>query len=154
MDLILWRHAQAEDGIPDLSRALTPKGRKQAERVARWLRDRLPERYAVLASPALRTRQTADALGVEYRTLELLAPGAGVDDYLAAIEWPRGPRDAHGTVVVVGHQPVLGRVASRLLSGADANWGVRKGAAWWLSADDDEGGASLTIRAAITPDFA
>jgi phosphohistidine phosphatase len=42
MDLILWRHAEAEEGGPDLERKLTPKGRKQAKRVAAWLLQRLP----------------------------------------------------------------------------------------------------------------
>ena len=56
MDLILWRHAQAqmllaEDGesvLPfelerDLARTLTPKGQRQAERMAEWLNQRLPD---------------------------------------------------------------------------------------------------------------
>ena len=34
MDLILWRHAEAEDGANDLARELTQKGHKQAARVA------------------------------------------------------------------------------------------------------------------------
>ena len=40
MDLILWRHAEAEDGVgkPDTERELTKRGRKQAERMAEWLR--------------------------------------------------------------------------------------------------------------------
>src|SRR5436190_21449722 len=37
MDLILWRHADAEPGEPDIGRRLTAKGLKQAERVAAWL---------------------------------------------------------------------------------------------------------------------
>ena len=44
MDLILWRHAEAEEGGPDLERRLTPKGRKQAKRVAAWLLQRLPKK--------------------------------------------------------------------------------------------------------------
>ena len=32
MDLIVWRHAEAEDGVPDLERRLTGKGRKQGIR--------------------------------------------------------------------------------------------------------------------------
>jgi len=44
MDLILWRHAEAEDagGKPDLERNLTRHGRKQAARMAEWLKPRLP----------------------------------------------------------------------------------------------------------------
>jgi phosphohistidine phosphatase, SixA len=42
MELILWRHAEAEDGSPDLERELTGKGHKQAEKMAAFLRPRLP----------------------------------------------------------------------------------------------------------------
>ena len=45
MDLILWRHAEAIDGMPDLARKLTPKGAKQAREMAAWLRPRLVRRY-------------------------------------------------------------------------------------------------------------
>ena len=54
MQLILWRHAEAEDanGKDDLDRALTKKGHLQAERMAKWLRSRLPEDCRILVSPA------------------------------------------------------------------------------------------------------
>ena len=58
MDLILWRHAEAEeaaDGGDDLERALTSRGEKQAARMAGWLDRQLPEGLRVLASPAKRT---------------------------------------------------------------------------------------------------
>ncbi|MGH8706923.1 MAG: SixA phosphatase family protein, partial [Burkholderiales bacterium] len=69
MDLILWRHAEAEDGPPDLERRLTPRGRKDAAHVAKWLLQRLPSKFVVLASPALRAQETAQALGVPVRTV-------------------------------------------------------------------------------------
>ena len=50
MELILWRHADAEDGAPDLERRLTPKGRKEAERVAAWLLAHLPAGQALLTT--------------------------------------------------------------------------------------------------------
>ena len=105
MDLILWRHAEAEEGGPDLARALTGKGRKQAARVAEWLQQRLPAKFTLLASPAVRAQQTAEALGAKIRTVERLAPGARVPDILAAAGWP----EHKGAVVVVGHQPDLGQ---------------------------------------------
>ncbi|MGA9911314.1 MAG: histidine phosphatase family protein, partial [Paraburkholderia sp.] len=56
MNLILWRHAEAEEfASGDLARALTTRGRKQAQNVAKWLRTRLPEDAVILASPAVRT---------------------------------------------------------------------------------------------------
>ena len=77
MDLILWRHAEAEDarGNDDLGRALTARGRAQAERMAMWLRTRLPATTRILASPALRCQQTVAALGRAATTVAAIAPG-------------------------------------------------------------------------------
>ena len=101
----MWRHAEAEDGAPDLERRLTAKGRKQAERVAQWLLQRLPARFAVIASPAARAQQTAEALGVPVKTDRSLAPGATPAAIVKACGWP----GYKGAAVVVGHQPDLGR---------------------------------------------
>jgi phosphohistidine phosphatase len=135
MDLILWRHAEARDAVDgesDLDRPLTSRGIKQADRMAEWLNRFLPQSTKILVSPAVRTRQTADALDRKYRVSEALAPGAGVSQLLTAARWP----DAREPVLVVGHQPTLGQVAACLMSGAetvqDPAWAVRKGSAWWL----------------------
>jgi len=149
MDLILWRHAEAEDRAPDLERRLTPRGQKHAARIAAWLLQRLPAKFLVLASPALRAQETAQALGVPVRTLELLAPGASVAEILGAAEWP-GHRSA---VVVVGHQPDLGSVAAFLVSGSAASWSVKKGGAWWLSNRALEDGGQVVVRAVVAPDL-
>jgi len=54
MNLILWRHAEAEDqAASDLVRQLTPRGRKQAQAMAKWLRSRIDEDAVFLASPSL-----------------------------------------------------------------------------------------------------
>ncbi|HEX6827948.1 MAG TPA: histidine phosphatase family protein, partial [Burkholderiales bacterium] len=68
MDLILWRHADAENGMPDSSRKLTTKGRQQAAAVGKWLRKKLPPGTRVIASPATRCQQTAKALAAEFET--------------------------------------------------------------------------------------
>jgi phosphohistidine phosphatase len=149
MDLILWRHAEAEDGLPDLERPLTPRGQKHAARVAEWLLQRLPAKFAVLASPARRAQQTAQALAASYRTVSALAPGAAVRDVLGAADWP-GRKNA---VVVVGHQPDLGRVAAFLVSGTEAAWSIRKGGLWWLSDRVRDEGAQVVVRAVIAPEF-
>jgi phosphohistidine phosphatase len=128
MELILWRHAEAEDGKPDLERKLTPKGHEQAARVAAWLRARLPAEFSVISSPALRARQTAEALQVPMKTLKQLSPGASIAAIAEAAGWPRGGR----TMIVVGHQPDLGRAAAYLLAGKDTEWHIEKGGLWWL----------------------
>jgi len=153
MNLILWRHAEAEDAEPDLDRRLTPRGRRQAQAMAGWLQQHLPERYALIVSPAKRTRQTADALECQYRIDRALGPDADVAHYLGVCEWPTGPEDAAGTVVLVGHQPILGRLASLLLTGQELDWSVRKGAVWWLSARDREERRQVVLRAVLGPDL-
>ncbi len=149
MDLILWRHAEAEDGPPDLERRLTPRGQKHAAQVAKWLLQRLPARFVVLASPARRAQETAQALGAAVRTVPALAPGAAVRDILAAAEWP----DRKSAVVVVGHQPDLGCAAAFLVSGAEAPWSLKKGGAWWLTSRTRENEAQVVVRAVVAPDF-
>jgi phosphohistidine phosphatase len=109
MDLILWRHAEAADGANDAARALTPKGVKQAARMAAWLNARLPEDTRVLVSPAVRTQQTVQPLQREFETVHAIAPGAHPNAVLAAAGWPHGT----GTVIVVGHQPTLARAEMR-----------------------------------------
>ena len=149
MDLILWRHAEAEPGEPDLGRRLTAKGIQQAERVAGWLDHQLAATTRILSSPADRAQQTAQALKRKFRVVPELAPGASVAAILAAAGWP----DAREPVLIVGHQPTLGEVAALLLSGEEAPWSVRKGAVWWLS-NRVRGGLSSTVLKVVTgPEF-
>lgn len=90
MDLLLWRHAEAVDGSPDHTRELTPRGLKQARRMARWLEDNRPKNLKVLVSPTLRTRQTATAFTDEFEIVSSLGPEGNVADILAATGWPEG----------------------------------------------------------------
>jgi phosphohistidine phosphatase len=148
VDLIVWRHAEAEDGMPDLERRLTAKGRKQAERVAQWLLQRLPARFAVIASPAARAQQTAEALGVPVKTDRSLAPGATPAAIVKACGWP----GYKGAVVVVGHQPDLGRALAELL-GAQAGLSIKKGALWWISNRVRDEKDQVVVRAVVSPDL-
>jgi len=149
MDLILWRHAEAEPGEPDLGRRLTSKGLKQAERIAAWLEPRLPDTTRILVSPAARAQQTALALGRKFRTVDEIAPGASAASLLSAAGWP----DAREPVLVVGHQPTLGEVAAMLLAGDAGSWSVKKGAVWWLSNRTRDGDAGVVLKLAIGPDL-
>jgi phosphohistidine phosphatase len=149
MDLILWRHADAEDGVPDSERKLTSKGVKQAARMAKWLRARIPDTAVVLASPAKRTQQTAQAMIADLKTVEELGLGASAEGVLRAAGWP----DGEGFVVVVGHQPTLGETAALLLTGTKAPWSVKKGAVIWVTRRNDGERARTQLRAAISPDL-
>jgi len=88
MELILWRHAEAELGEPDEGRALTGKGHKQAWKMADWLDRNLPETCRILVSPATRTLQTAEALGRKFKVHPDLAPDKTAAQLLAAANWP------------------------------------------------------------------
>jgi phosphohistidine phosphatase len=110
MRLVLVRHAEAAPGEPDELRALTPEGREQARALADALARERPD--AVLTSPLLRARQTADtiarAAGLEAAPHDLLAPGATADNVLLAAA-------EHGeTVVVVAHNPDCQQIAAEL----------------------------------------
>ncbi len=149
MELILWRHADAVDGAPDAARKLTAKGMKQAQDVARWLRPRLPKRTRILVSPAERTRQTAKALAEEFEIVDDLAPGASPAAVLAAAGWP----EHEGAVLVVGHQPTLGLLASLLIAGEPMPWSIKKGGVWWLSYRERDAEAQVVLRAVVSPDL-
>ena len=143
MDLILWRHAEAEEareGQDDLDRVLTSRGEKQATRVAGWLDRVLPEGTRILTSPARRCEQTALALGRKYKIKPELVQGTTVEAVLQAAQWP----DARQPVLLVGHQPVLGLVLAQLL-GREADCPVRKGAAWWLRRRERDGDSETVV---------
>jgi phosphohistidine phosphatase len=152
MDLILWRHAEAEEeghgGPDDLARSLTARGEKQAARMAGWLDRHLPEGARVLCSPARRCEQTALALGRKYKIREELAPGASAAAVLDAAQWPH----AKQPVLVVGHQPVLGEVIAQLMGMNGAGCPVRKGAVWWLRTRERDGHEQTVLWAAQAPD--
>lgn len=151
MHLILWRHAEAEDyAASDLARQLTARGHRDAQAVAKWLKLRLESSAVSLASPAVRTAQTVEALTDQYRTVRGLAPGGGVAEVLAAAGWPEGIAP---TVVVVGHQPTLGAVAARLLAGSEDSWSLKKGGLIWLQNHSREGGSQASLCAELSPEL-
>lgn len=152
MELVLWRHADAEDGVVDIKRALTDKGRRQAARVAKWLRPRMEGKWEILVSPAVRARETADALGLAYDVRIPLGTAATEDALLREAGWPGNGKN----VLIVGHQPTLGRVAARLLTGRVGDLSIKKGAAWWFTGKTDRQAhlSETLLRAVVGPDFA
>jgi len=149
MELLLWRHAEAEDGDDDMKRALTARGHKQAEAMAAWIRTNAPKDLRIIASPAVRTQQTAAALGVAYETNRKIGPEACVSELIAASGWPTDS----GNILLIGHQPSLGRLASLLLSGVEAEWTIKKGALWWLSNRVRRGETQTVLRAVLPADL-
>jgi phosphohistidine phosphatase len=149
VDLILWRHAEAEEGVPDGARALTKKGLKQAAAMAAWLKPRLPDATRILVSPATRAQQTAAALALPFATTRQIGVGASAAEVLAAVDWP----DGDGTVLVVGHQPTLGCAAALAFTGAETSWTIKKAAIWWLTHRVRGEEAQTVLRAVMGPDL-
>ncbi len=159
MDLILWRHAEAHEhpdllaGVPgdakDLARRLTARGEKQATRMATWLDRQLPEAARIWSSPALRCEQTALALGRKFKLREELLPEGDPLALLELVQWPHGK----SPVVVVGHQPTLGRVIARLLNLAEDDCSVKKGALWWLRHRERASGNQTVVVTVQTPEL-
>lgn len=151
MDLIIWRHAEAEDEAEaqdDLKRALTSRGEKQAARMARWLDRLLPESARIVCSPALRCEQTVLTLGRKYKVRDELAPGGTAKQVLEVAGWPQ----ARQAVLVVGHQPALGQAMAQLLGFKHDSCPIRKGAAWWLRTRERDGHEQTVVVAVQSPD--
>ena len=147
MDLILWRHAEAEDWLlgdeqagVDLDRSLTQRGEKQAARMAGWLDRQLPEGARILVSPARRCEQTALALGRKYKIRSELGPDATSAQLLELVQWPSGK----SPILVIGHQPTLGQTIAQLLGLQESDCAVKKGAVWWLR-NRERVGVSQTV---------
>jgi phosphohistidine phosphatase len=113
----LVRHAEAAPGEPDELRALTPEGRRAARDLGERLAGENVRPDAVISSPLLRARETADeigrAVGVEPEADDRLGFGATAAGLREAVEG-RGDK-----VVAIGHQPDCGRIAAELGDGVE-----------------------------------
>ncbi|RZL43242.1 MAG: histidine phosphatase family protein [Variovorax sp.] len=152
MDLIFWRHAEAEDwtdGCDDMQRALTARGEKQARRMAGWLDRQLPEGTRIISSPARRCEQTVMALERRYKLRDELIPETTPQALLAAAGWPNGK----SVVLVVGHQPALGQAISQLLGWQHESCPVRKGSVWWIRTRERDGDVQTVVVTVQTPEL-
>lgn len=153
MDLILWRHAEAEPANPDQpdeARKLSAKGIKQANKMAYWLDCNLPDSCRILVSPTLRTRETMAALDRKFKVLPELGPEASVETVLAAANWPH----SREPVLIIGHQPYLGQIAARLIAPMMLECAVRKANVWWITQKQREAeGVQTYLKAIMTPDL-
>ncbi|HEX5137220.1 MAG TPA: histidine phosphatase family protein [Planctomycetota bacterium] len=130
-DLLLLRHAKASrsPGVAsDFERPLTRRGRRDAPRIARWMKthDLVPD--CVIASPSLRTRETAELvideleLPDEVMRWDERAYDADVTTLLHVIA--EAPADAR-RILLVGHNPGIEDLVRGL--GGDTAREPRKG---------------------------
>lgn len=154
MDIILMRHGRAAErgshSGPDEQRPLTSDGIKRLQRAMPGLRQVVPRIDRVLTSPLLRARQTAEAVAEVYdvplKELHVLAPGsepALISRWLA--------RQKEEVLLLVGHEPDLGRLASWFLTGSDESFlPLKKGAISMIHFDGKPAAAKGELRLLFT----
>jgi phosphohistidine phosphatase len=133
MIIHLIRHAEAVERTPELSdeiRFLTPRGRKRFRRIGSCLKKAGIEPDVIFTSPLVRAVQTAEILAQALKfkgdlvATPLLAHGFRTEELDKLIQsFPRAKE-----LVLVGHEPELGTVASTLLA-AKTSCTLPKGAA-------------------------
>ncbi len=149
MELILWRHADAEFGASDTYRKLTKKGVKQAQDMSAWLEPRLPKEWTLISSPAVRAKQTAETLSKNINIETEIAPGCDYLTLLAVANWPQSKT----ATIVVGHQPTIGNAAAYLMGVKNQAWSVRKSAIFWFSYRVRYQIDQVILRAVMGPDL-
>jgi phosphohistidine phosphatase len=135
MLVILFRHGPSEERDPerwpdDGDRPLTERGEEKTRRAAEGLSRLVPSVDVVLASPLIRAQQTARILcdvlqAPAAETIAALEPGSPWRAVLERLR--REPEDA--TIVLVGHEPDLGRLAGGLVFGAPRAMPLKKSGA-------------------------
>jgi len=155
MRLYLVRHAEAEEPTSDgcdPQRRLTANGRRQAARAAAFLGRLGLKPAAMWHSPLVRAAETAEILAravhprqgpVERAGLNPLDPVGPVADGLAKLD---------ADLVIVGHEPFLGKLAGRLVSGSDSVRAVACGRAGPVCLERSATGAWM-LRWAVPPEF-
>ncbi|MGA8010015.1 MAG: histidine phosphatase family protein [Thiomonas sp.] len=155
--VIFWRHAEAEDAsgstqgdASDLQRNLTKQGRRDAAQIAAWIKSQLPKPWTVITSPAQRARQTAQHLN-DYPIVDpRLSPDTTMEELLSVVsEFPR----EGGALVIVGHQPTLGRAGLYWITGCDQQFTLRKCGLLWALERSREAGIQRSLRACISADL-
>jgi phosphohistidine phosphatase len=128
MDLLLIRHARAEDpetfaagGRADDQRPLTEEGRRRMKKAAYGLKRLVPSIEVLATSPLLRARQTVelvqDVYGGAISTVTALAPGGNLNEVVTWVAEQEGD-----TRALVGHEPDLGHLAAMLLTGRSSDF--------------------------------
>ena len=116
MILYLVRHGKAEDGDKDDLRRLTPGGQKAVARVAQTLSSGAVRPARIQHSGLVRARQTAEiiaaAVDAPLEAVEGLSPLAPVEPTARRLVATRDE-----SILLVGHLPFMGRLASHLLTG-------------------------------------
>jgi phosphohistidine phosphatase len=117
--LLLLRHAKSDwdnTGLPDFERPLAPRGRRDAPTMGKALKKREPLPDLIIASPAVRARETVEAV-IEAAQLNIQPKfderiyGASSDELLTLVR--RLPQTS-SCALLVGHNPGFEELVGRL----------------------------------------
>jgi len=145
MHLLLMQHGDALDKEQDPARALSSAGIAAVSGQGLWLAARLLPVGRILHSGKTRARQTAQLLAQKagLTAVPQCHDGLGPLDLVAPVA--AMANKAADNVVLVGHQPFLGKLASVLLCGDEAllHAGFTPGTICWLHRPQGESGWHL-----------
>jgi phosphohistidine phosphatase len=160
MNLYFMRHGIAVDRADtgqrsgDRERPLTPKGIKRMNKAAKGLVTLSLSFDRILTSPFERARQTAQIVAQTLRLedrleeFEQLCPHQSVQDLLSGLAAHSGEKE----ILLVGHEPLLSRTVSFLLSGkAGAEIRLKKGGLCCLEVDGVPSKENAVLHWALTP---
>jgi len=143
MRVVLFRHGPAADRDAvrwpdDDERPLTPRGERRTRAAARGLARLEPALTRIVTSPLMRAARTAGLLAEaldahDVETDDALRPGGS---YRALLQRIAQHRDEPG-IVLVGHEPDLGKLAGTLLFGAPAAVPLKKAGACAIELEDE-----------------
>jgi len=159
MEIYILRHGIAEDRRPakrDADRALTDEGRKKLRPVLDRARAAGVAPSLILTSPYVRAVQTAEmaaeALGYKGTLLrtEALVPGSSPEAAWLEIRKHRGEE----TILLAGHEPLLGAIAAYLLGVPELAIDFKKGALLRLDVDGSAREPHGTLQWLLTPKLA
>lgn len=159
MNLYIVRHAIAvQRGAPgyedDSQRPLTEKGRTKMEKIVKRLHQLDIQLDAILSSPYVRARATAEILASEFNLKdqlqfsENLIPPGNFDQLIDEIN----EKYNVNSLALVGHEPMLSQFVSWLTTGdANARITLKKGGVCLLSAEDLYQDHRATLEWLLTP---
>ncbi|QRN40819.1 MAG: hypothetical protein GKC53_01395 [Neisseriaceae bacterium] len=157
MQLLLWRHAEANDHKNDLKRHLTPKGFQQAEKMSKWIKKHFSDEHTVWVSEAFRTQETASFLKHKPLIKPHLNPSSPVNIILNDIL----DNIFSENIIIVGHQPWIGSLTAYLIYvnynrhiNIPIYWPFKRASIWWLEIKQDNQNSFYTkVKANLTPNL-
>jgi len=160
MDLYLLRHGLVvERGTPgfenDDTRPLTPKGRRQLRKISAAFQTLELDFDLILSSPLVRARQTAEIVAAQMKLkknlvfADELSPGGSAKNLVEKI---LSLKPLPKNLLLVGHEPDLGKLISFLVSGkTSAGFALKKAGLAKLEVKSLHAGQCATLAWLLTP---